>query len=190
MAKASNDALLERSFSLANEAMHTLALQHRRLEAKEPEDDKFVFRWWADLQFFIVALRRLRRAVELSGRLTDHGEEIRAVLDEFDEALPALRSMRDVGEHIDDYASDSSRRRHPVNRRQLQVEEWDGATLRWLDASLNVDDAMAAAEQLFAHLRTLLGRSTKRVNLGLVFSPSDEEVVDRRPDLRVRKPSD
>jgi hypothetical protein len=49
--------------------MFTVALQRRRIRSKEPEDDVFVMRWWADLQFYIVALRRLRRAAELASRV-------------------------------------------------------------------------------------------------------------------------
>ena len=50
----------ERAKSFCNEACFTIALQHRRLKTTEPEDGVFVFRWHADLQFLIVALRRLR----------------------------------------------------------------------------------------------------------------------------------
>lgn len=58
--------MLERARSLANEATFTVALQRRRVRSKEPEDDAFVVRWWADRQLFIVALRRLRRAAEFA----------------------------------------------------------------------------------------------------------------------------
>jgi hypothetical protein len=49
--------------------MFTVALQRRRTRSNEPEDEGFVMRWWADLHFFIVALRRLRRAAELASRV-------------------------------------------------------------------------------------------------------------------------
>ncbi len=48
-------AVSERSLSLMNEAMFTVDLQVRRARGREPEDDAFVMRWWADLQFLIVA---------------------------------------------------------------------------------------------------------------------------------------
>ncbi len=63
--KPSDAAILERAFSLVNEAMMTIALQRRRVRSSEPEDETFVFRYWADLQFFIIAMRRLRRVAEL-----------------------------------------------------------------------------------------------------------------------------
>src|SRR5579859_2833960 len=58
MTGPSDAAILERAKSLSNEACFTVSLQHRRLRTTEPEDQVFVFRWWADLQFLIVALRR------------------------------------------------------------------------------------------------------------------------------------
>jgi hypothetical protein len=39
--------------------------------------------------------------------------------------------MRNVGEHIDDYALDRTSRHHPaVNRGMLQVASWDDNTYR------------------------------------------------------------
>ena len=68
MGRPSDAAILERARSLATEAISTVALQRRRPRSTEPEDGVFVFRWWADLQFLIVALRRLRRAAQLAAR--------------------------------------------------------------------------------------------------------------------------
>ncbi len=62
-------ATIERAHSLANEAIHMVALQRRRLQSEEPEDEIFVFRRWADFQFFIVSLRRLRQAALLAAHL-------------------------------------------------------------------------------------------------------------------------
>lgn len=144
-------ATLERARSLANEAMFTVALQRRRIRSDEPEDDVFVMRWWADLQFFIVALRRLRRAAELAGRVASVKDRLVLALRTFDDALPHLSVMRNVGEHIDDYAVGNPKRRHKhVDRRSLQAGNWDGVTYQWLGESLNIDVAHDAARQLFS----------------------------------------
>lgn len=150
-ANSPSDAVtMERARSLANEAMFTVALQRRRVRSNEPEDDVFVMRSWADLQFFIVALRRLRRAAELAGLVTWAKDSLALALRNFDHALPQLSVMRNVGEHIDDYAVDSSKRRHKdVDRCSLQVGSWDG-TYQWLGKSLNIDVAHKAAFTLFA----------------------------------------
>jgi hypothetical protein len=147
--------VLERARSFANEAMWAVALQRRRIRSTEPEDRRFVFRWWVDLQFLIVALRRLRRAAELASRVASAGPSVALALKKFDEALPQLSVMRNVGEHIDDYLLGNSKTRHKqVSRGMLQSGTWDGVTYTWLNESLNVDGAHDAAFQLFSALRT------------------------------------
>lgn len=153
---------LERARSLANEAMFTVALQRRRTRSTEPEDEVFIMRWWADLQFFIVALRRLRRAAELASRVPlAQGTGLSVALRDFDNALPQLSKLRNVGEHIDEYAVDGSKRRHKdVDRRFLQVGTWDGNTYQWLGESINVDVAHDAAYELFSAI-SALARNTR-----------------------------
>ena len=70
--------------------------------------------------------------------------------------------MRNVGEHADSYAVDNPMRHvKTIDRQQLEVGEWDGATFRWLHGAdgtrheLNVDQALVAAEDLWAVLRKI-----------------------------------
>ena len=154
----SDGAILERAKSLCNDACFTVALQHRRLRTTEPEDEIFVFRWWADLQFLIVALRRLRRSAQLAARVPSVSEKLKIAIREFDKTLPNLAKMRNVGEHIDDYALDSPKRHHPdVNRRQLQVGAWDGKIFSWV-GDLDIDVALGAAEELFEAVKQAVAR--------------------------------
>lgn len=67
--KPSSAAVMERAFSLVNEAMFTVELQRRRVRSEEPEDSRFPARWWADVQFLIVALRR---AAELASGVPEN----------------------------------------------------------------------------------------------------------------------
>jgi hypothetical protein len=157
--KPSDLVVLRQAFRLASEAVCTVALQRRRLRSKEPEDEAFVFRWWADLQFLIVALRRLRRAAELASRVPSAKSKLSTALKRFDDSLPGLTVMRNVGEHIDDYAAESTGRRHKqVDRRWLQVGTFDGTTYEWLGEKLNVDDAHNAATELLSSFRAALSR--------------------------------
>jgi hypothetical protein len=158
--RPSDGAILERAFSLVNEAMFTVALQVRRLDSTEPEDKEFALRWWVDLQFLIVALRRMERAASLAAKVSAVAEDVGQALRIFRRAIPGLRVMRNVGEHIDAYGVDDPKRHHPeIKRRMLQVGRWDGRTFTWLaDASgrevnLDVIDARTAAEQLFEAVR-------------------------------------
>ncbi len=168
----SDAATLERARSLANEAMFTVALQRRRIRFREPEDDVFVMRWWADLQFLIVALRRLRRAAELASRVELVKDSLALAVRAFDDALPQLTVMRNVGEHIDDYALDSPKRRHKdVSRQDLQVGTWDGTTYEWLGESLNIDAAHDAAHTLFAAVSS----AAKMWRSGVYVGPKDPQ---------------
>jgi hypothetical protein len=149
----SDSVVLERAFSLANEALLTVALQRRRSRSTEPEDTVLIFRWWVDIQFLIVALRRLRRAAELASRVPCVEKEVSAALKDFNDSLPALAAMRNVGEHIDEYALDSDRCRDKrVSRTMLQVGMgW--TTYEWLVKKLNVDEAHSAAVKLHSAIR-------------------------------------
>ncbi len=139
---------------MANVAMWSIELQCRRLETVEPEDAKFVLRKWADFDFLIVALTRLRRATGLAAQIPQLQPSLSTALVQFDKALPDLKKMRDVAEHVDDYAVDQGRHR-AVSRKSLEVStmEADGPTLCWLQARLNVREASLASRALFAALK-------------------------------------
>lgn len=156
----SDAATIERAHSLANEAIHMVALQRRRLQSEEPEDETFIFRRWADFQFFIVSLRRLRQAALLAARPTAGKAAIESAISEFDDSLPDLRKMRNVGEHVDEYAVERGRDRS-VSRRALQVGTFNATTLEWLGERLDADEALAAAERLYGAIKD--ARSTYRV---------------------------
>jgi hypothetical protein len=100
--------------------MWSIELQCRRLEAVEREDADFVLRRWADFDFLIVALTRLRRATGLAAKIPQLRASLDAALEQFDKALPGLKKMRDVTEHVDDYALDRGRQK-AVGRQALEV---------------------------------------------------------------------
>lgn len=167
----SDAEIIERSRSLCSEACYAIALQCRRLRSVEPEDEAFVFRWWADLQFLIVMLRRLQRAAELATRVSSVAPEVRNAIAVFEAALPGLSTMRNVGEHVDEYASGEAierskkwNSRHPdrepkmvISHRQVQVGSWNGTVFSWLSdegdsdqwLELDIDVARRAADELF-----------------------------------------
>ncbi len=159
-------AILERAHSLANEAMFTVALQCRRIKTVEPEDETFIFRWWVDFQFLILALCRLRRAVKIAHKVPAITGDVKVALHKFDRALPHLIRLRNVGEHIDEYVVDSeSRHDKTVEHKGLQVGNWNGTIYEWLDIQLNVHDALVAAEELYGVLQSASKElSTKGVN--------------------------
>lgn len=144
----SDAAILERASSMANRALWTARLQRRRLSCTEPEDNEFLFRFWADLEFLILALWHIRLAALLARRVAGVRVTIQAAIEQFDTALPGLRTMRNVIEHLDEYGVDIGRQQD-ISRKQLQVGAWDGVAFRWLGIELNVDDAVAAGKALY-----------------------------------------
>lgn len=145
----SDESTIERCSSLVNDAMYAVGLQYRRLHGTEPEDEKFIFRWWWDIQFLVIALYRLRRAAKICYSAYGVQLALQHAVKQFDESLPDLKQMRDIGEHMDEYAVDKQTRHNlSVNRRMLQSGSWDGTTFHWLTGSLNVDGALAAAIDL------------------------------------------
>ena len=159
----SESSQLERTISLASEACYMVALQRLRLRSAAPEDEKFLFRWWADLQFLIVALRRLRLSAQLAAGVPLAKESLKQAISHFDAALPGLNEMRNVGEHIVEYSVDSPKRHHAhICRQQLQNGGWDGTVFSWLGHELNIDSALNAAESLFSSIKAAskLGSST------------------------------
>jgi hypothetical protein len=114
----------------------------------------FVFRKWADFDFLIVALTRLRRAAKLAASIPEIQPAVSAALKEFDAALPHLKKLRNVAEHVDEHAVDHGRERS-IKRQALEVSSlsMDGSTLEWLGHKLNSDDALKAGQKLFDAIR-------------------------------------
>jgi hypothetical protein len=141
----------ERARRLANTAVWTAQLQRRRLATDEPEDGEFLFRRWADFQFFIVALTRVRRAAVLAAKVPSISDDMQKAIKEFDATLPMLKNMRDVAEHFDDYALDKGRLK-AVRRQALEVGVIGSTIFQWLCHELNADTALKAAQNLFREI--------------------------------------
>lgn len=156
--RPTTDETLERARRLASESMRAIALQLRRFQSSEPEDTEWHFRRWMDFQFLIIALWRLRTVAEIAAAVND---AVRHALIEFDQDLPDLRRMRNVSQHLDDYATDHPTRRRqtkpgttePIGRRLLEVGTWDHNNVNWLGGTLNLRRTRTAAEKLYASIR-------------------------------------
>jgi len=157
--KPSDAATYERATRLANLALWTVDLQRRRLNSTEPEDAKFIFRKWSDFHFLIVALTKLRRAAVLASKVTAISGQMRIALKQFDDALPHLKEMRDVAEHIDEYAVDRGfksvgQKDGYISRKSLEVSTSDGGDVwEWLGFELDAGQALSASGALFGALK-------------------------------------
>jgi hypothetical protein len=148
----SDDELLHRAYSFANEA--TIAVDLQRSRIRPPSNPTTQ---WIDLHFLVVALWRLRRAANLASQVPRVRDQIRGTLALFDSALPDLRDMRDAAEHIDDRALSKPPRRgrQAVSRFDLQSGSWSSAeeTWTWAGRSLDVRAAHSAAMKLLSAMR-------------------------------------
>lgn len=148
-----DDEILHRALSYALEALQAARVQAERARA-DTQGDGGAGQWWIDLQFFIVALRRVRRSVEMAERIRSRPAEVVHALAEFDGEAPLVVLLRDVGEHIDAYALDVGRN-ESVTWRSVQQGQWDGKTVTWLDRKLDVDAALKAAQKLVGRLEEI-----------------------------------
>ncbi|MCC7363543.1 MAG: hypothetical protein IT303_04155 [Dehalococcoidia bacterium] len=167
----SDGATLERAWLMATEAMYAVALQRRRMSTTEPEDSEFVMRWWWDCQCLVSALWHLRMSAELAASVTPSLS--RSVTD-FDSAIPDLRTLRNVQEHLDEYAVENGRNPR-IHRSMLHSGSFDGTTW-WFGRpgsaetdtqapgiGLNLDRALAAAEGLYGQVLVAFRGATKHV---------------------------
>lgn len=150
-APPSPETILERSLTFALEGLQAADVQLQRARQEPSSEPGGAFLWWIDLQFFIVGLRRLRRAAELALRVQGQRPAIQGAIAAFDEALPDLLLLRNVGEHIDEYALGEGRD-SSVRWRQLQVGGWDGVTFDWLGTKLDAEKAMEASRSLVSEI--------------------------------------
>jgi hypothetical protein len=149
--RPSDATILHRALTFAFEGLQAADVQLERARQDAPDRPGGAFLWWIDLQFFIVAMRRLRRGAELAMEAEAERNAMRAAISAFDAAVPELRLLRDVGEHIDDYAVGKGFN-PSVRWRSLQVGAWDGETLEWLDIKLNAESALAAGRKLVGEI--------------------------------------
>lgn len=150
-----NRIKLERAFSLANETMFTISLQCTRATEDlsiDPESNEFIMKWWADLLFLILAISRLRKIMEIAKKIPEISQKVNHAILKFDEKLPYLSRLRNVIEHIDEYAIDQGHDKI-ISRKDLQVGLLDGEVFEWLNVKLNINSAQAASKELFSALQ-------------------------------------
>jgi hypothetical protein len=151
---------LERAVDLADEALRAVLLQVRRYGQDEPEDDEWLFRRLTDFHFLVNALWSLRLAAFVARSASVATDTVSAAIKAFDDRVPALAPMRHVGQHLDDYAVDHSNRRRQtepgsgklIGRRRLQLYSYGADDVTWVDWTLNLPEAVQAAETLYAVL--------------------------------------
>jgi hypothetical protein len=149
----SDNELIDRATRLANDYIMAVDIQLRRIRTADETVDDWPYVVWLDFQFLIVALARLRRAAVIARSVSVIKDHMQTALTAFDRAIPNIRDMRNVAEHIDEYAQDSPARRLSIDRRQLEVGAWDDNQFTWLGWTINYNHTLVAATQLYGAIR-------------------------------------
>jgi len=98
------------AFIRTNQWMHAVEMQANRIIGPTIDPNivgmiKYRLDWnqrQRDLDFFLIALNRLRIAVvSLNKKIKDR--EISNSLKEFNKDIPDIKDLRDIGEHFDEY---------------------------------------------------------------------------------------
>lgn len=153
----SEGVVVERLRTEATNWINAVSLQSgrigRRFRKQYPEHVE-VQALEVDLHFFLVAVVRLRRCVESTGRrVTGLDARLGKRLDAFDGEVPWLLRVRNVSEHIDEYNLDEGRD-GTVSRRQVQTWHLDaaedgGPIWGWLGERLDIEQTEKAARALY-----------------------------------------
>jgi len=107
----------------------------------------------ADFHFLVIALGRLRRVATTIEHAPEQWNRVQQAIGVFDNRIPWLRRVRDVFEHLEDYAIDSNLRHTDTSRRELQVWKAADSRVNFLGFETDWEDADAAAEELYGAVK-------------------------------------
>jgi hypothetical protein len=102
-------SLLEDSVYFANRAIEALVLQKRRILSYEKINIEGFWEHVADINFFLVAFRRLRRSLSIAAEIPKLEMEVKQILYNLDKDTGNTKVIRDIFEHIDDYIHQSKK---------------------------------------------------------------------------------
>jgi hypothetical protein len=163
-------SVVERAKSMANQWMWAVSLQHARITNPRPQDKAFHpfgvngFHE-ADVHFFVVALRRLRTIASTLEHAPQQWNFVSSAIHTFDARIPWLKRLRDVFEHLEDYAVDSDQRRSNTSRRDLQVWSADENGMQWLGYDVDWNQALSAAQDLYGSVKMAFDSLSSQVGL-------------------------
>jgi len=150
---------MEMSWSFATEWIKGIHLFEYRLLHDLPEDKIFehkIFRDDIDFSCFLIACRRLERAVALGYGVWDNKVEkkkLKIVLEKFKKETPYLAPLRNVGEHFDDYLLQKGKNKS-INSSGLRVysvgyEKGKTYEIDWLNYKIDLKQAVKEADILY-----------------------------------------
>ena len=143
---ACDDALI-----VANNFVFSVAMQISRIREKRADVEPFVMRRFVDLEFLVVALTRLRRAANVINLFPYTETKLSQAMEKYDKRLSGLKQLRNITEHYDDYLLKKCRNKKidlKAIRSGYMTKCISYDSVEWMDFRLDLDECLAAAEEL------------------------------------------
>jgi hypothetical protein len=168
------DDILHLTFIRANRWMHAVELQAKRIIGPVTDlsvgHESYRTEWnqrHLDLDYFLIALNRLRVAVR-SANETLRNARITTALKVFDTKVPDVKDLRDIAEHFDKYDREVGK----LNKKKTVTSEspsysWgesDGG-INYRGKQISVVTAREAARQLHKVVLDTLRKAGKQIDL-------------------------
>lgn len=141
-------SLYEDMRHLANVAVWAVDLQIKRLETNEPEFADFPFQPLVDFHFLVTALTRLQEIAEALKAIEDMEPVMEKAIESFEKEVPGLRDIRNVLEHIGEYARGAGHDQD-VQYGEMFTVVLDSDCIQWLGYELRPRAALSASDTLF-----------------------------------------
>lgn len=141
-------SLYEDGRHFANISVWAVALQVKRLETNKPELEDFDFQPVVDFHFLVTGLARLQEIAETLKAIDDMRPAMEKAIEAFKTEVPGLRYMRNVLEHMGEYARGDGKNK-AVQYREIFTIGLDPDCIQWLGHELRPRAALAASDALF-----------------------------------------
>ena len=143
---------------IANTYTLMVKLQISRINEELQNDEFFIMRNFVDFEFLLIALFRLRRAACAIKSIPIAREAIQQVIENYDKRLPDLKKLRNISEHYDAYllkeGEDGTIDKEAI-RASFLTKCRLNATIEWMGYTMNLNECMTAAEELFFEIQTV-----------------------------------
>lgn len=152
----STDVAIQKAVSFATAELGAMRLQSKRLQAATAGTDDVSSQSWSDAQFFLVALTRFKHSVQVATSFDGFipSSELFEAQRELDASAPELKLMRDVGEHLEDYAAGSGRK-DEARDDEIHTAVVTAHSFNWIGREVKFRAAISAAEKVIQALLQL-----------------------------------
>jgi hypothetical protein len=148
-------SILEDSRYFVNRSTEALNLQVQRLKKNTPGNTDELWKYLADVHFYIVVLKRLRQAMLVSRKIHKVWDKIQSEFDAFDNNIADILRMRNTLEHIDEYIQNRGRDRNIKNASLYAIHFDENGCLNWAGLkfdSHNLQDSAARIVTIYREI--------------------------------------